>query len=330
MSGSAKPAITPEVLDAAADWLARLASGSASAAEHAACERWRRQHPEHARAWAQAEALQALMGQLPPGLTLPVLERARGLSRRGLLRDGAKYGALLAALPAAWAGWRVAQEQGWTAELRSARGEQRHELRLEDGSLLSLNSASAVDLRFDAQQRLLLLRAGEILLDAAGDRRPLRLQTPQGRLELVNGGAGRLVLRLAGALSRVALLDGSLRLEPHRRPVPTLRLRAGEQAAFDAEGWVGPVTPAGPASQAWTRGLLPADRMRLADLAAELSRYRGGLLHCDPAVAELRVSGTFPVGSEAATERTLGMLVSTYALRAERRLGGLWVRLLPA
>ncbi|MNR41118.1 fec operon regulator FecR [compost metagenome] len=31
--------------------------------------------------------------------------------------------------------------------------------------------------------------------------------------------------------------------------------------------------------------------MRLADVVAEMARYRSGALQCDPAVAELRVSG---------------------------------------
>ncbi len=35
--------------------------------------------------------------------------------------------------------------------------------------------------------------------------------------------------------------------------------------------------------------------MRLADFLKELARYRAGLLRCDPAVADLRISGGFQV-----------------------------------
>jgi len=33
--------------------------------------------------------------------------------------------------------------------------------------------------------------------------------------------------------------------------------------------------------------------MRLEDFTAELARYRSGVVRCDPAVADLRVSGVF-------------------------------------
>ena len=41
------------------------------------------------------------------------------------------------------------------------------------------------------------------------------------------------------------------------------------------------------AGLAWTRGMLMADAMPLAHFAAELSRYRDGVLRVDPAVAGL-------------------------------------------
>jgi transmembrane sensor len=70
--------------------------------------------------------------------------------------------------------------------------------------------------------------------------------------------------------------------------------------------------------------MLLADKMRLADFVAELSRYRRGALYCDPAVAGLQVSGAFPIDD---TERVLRMLVSTYPVDAVTRLHGYWVTL---
>jgi transmembrane sensor len=70
--------------------------------------------------------------------------------------------------------------------------------------------------------------------------------------------------------------------------------------------------------------MLMADRMRLADLAAELERYRGGLVRCAPAVAEVRVSGTFPLRD---TNLALNMLASTYPIAVRKRLNGYWVTL---
>ena len=38
-----------------------------------------------------------------------------------------------------------------------------------------------------------------------------------------------------------------------------------------------------------------ADRMPLAEVLAELARYRRGLLRCDPQLARLAVSGAYPL-----------------------------------
>ncbi len=65
----------------------------------------------------------------------------------------------------------------------------------------------------------------------------------------------------------------------------------------------------------------------LADFVAELTRYRRGFVRYDPAIANLRISGAFPI---ADTQRTLNMLVQTYPVRASGHLNGYWVSLSPA
>ena len=61
--------------------------------------------------------------------------------------------------------------------------------------------------------------------------------------------------------------------------------------------------------------MLAARNWRLADLVAELARYRRGFLRCDPAVAELRVSGAFPVND---TDAGLRLLEKTLPVRIHR------------
>jgi len=50
-------------------------------------------------------------------------------------------------------------------------------------------------------------------------------------------------------------------------------------------------------------------------------------VRCDPAIADLRVSGAFPISD---TQRTLNMLVQTYPVLATGHLNGYWVTLSPA
>jgi transmembrane sensor len=77
---------------------------------------------------------------------------------------------------------------------------------------------------------------------------------------------------------------------------------------------------------AWTQGMLVADGMRLGDFARELARYRHGVVRCDPAVAQVRISGAFPLDDN---RRALNMLALTYPVKVSTHLGGYWVTISP-
>lgn len=85
---------------------------------------------------------------------------------------------------------------------------------------------------------------------------------------------------------------------------------AGQRTVFSAEQVMTPAT-AQESTAAWSKGVLVAENMRIADFLAELSRYRSGLLRCDPAVADLRVTGVFPLHDtdRALLNLTLGLPV---------------------
>ena len=180
---TARGAIDPMVLEEAADWLMRLSEGALAPEEQAQWLHWRSSNSECERAWQRAEGLLGKLGGLPPALAMPALNRPRGLARRAVL---ARLAALLALGPAAWGGWQLNQRQGWSADYHAAVGERRA-LRLGDGSQVTLNTDTSLDVRFDARERLLVLRRGEILVQTAADAqqpgRPLRVMTDQGRLE---------------------------------------------------------------------------------------------------------------------------------------------------
>lgn len=309
-------AIAPCVLEEAADWLVQLHSGTASAQQRLECERWRASSAEHARAWRRAEALLGKLGGLPPELALPALDRPRGAERAARRAAVLKLAALLAVLPGAWL---LAGQALWRRDYRTATGERR-QIVLADGSRVSLNTASALDVRFDARERLLLLREGEIVVQTAPDarQRPFFVQTAQGRLEALGTVFS---VRQDGSRTRLAVQQSRVRVMPDGAAARIIG--AGQQVAFSA-GAIDAPEPMPAGALAWQRGMLMADAMRLADFAAELGRYRPGVIQCAPQVAEVRVSGAFPV---ADTDAALVMLVSTYQVAARTRLGGYWVTL---
>jgi transmembrane sensor len=319
-------ALAPRVLDEAAEWLMRLNDSAATDDDRRACERWRQSHPDHARAWARAELLMNKLGALPASLAMPSLARAER-RHRGRRAAVGRLAALAAAVPAGWLGWQLATERGWTAEHRTATGERRV-LRLADGSSVTLGTATAIDVRFGAAERLVVLRTGEILVATAPDtsaaaHRPFRVATQSGVMEALGTRFSVRTDNDNGGTTRIAVFEGAVRIAPHR--AASRVLAAPQQARFTAER-IGDFAPADAADAAWAQGMLMADGMRLAEFAAELSRHRPGLLLCDAAVADLRISGAFPLDD---TDRVLRMLVSTYPVDAVRRLRGHWVTLVP-
>lgn len=300
------------VLRMAAQWLACLHAGEATAAQREACAQWRRADPLHELAWQRAERLQAALGTLPPAVGLQVLDRPRSRGgRRTALRGLA---ALAPAVPAGYLAWRSASPEtaGWTTAQRTATGERRSTV-LPDGTRLHLNTASAIALDFQGGLRRVLLRQGEVQIETVPDaqQRPFVVDTRHGRIRAL-GTCFVVRQRDDEAGTLVAVQQSAVEVQAaqaHGQP-PT-RVQAGQQLRFDATG-VQPAAPTDPQQAAWTRGLLFARDQPLADFAAELGRHRPGLLRCAPEVATLRISGVFRLDD---TDAILAALPHTLPVR---------------
>ncbi len=270
----------------AAEWFFLLQSGEATAQDHQRWAQWCAARPAHAAAWERAQRVGQTFGGLPPALALPVLARPATVRRRAAAKAMA---ALLISAPAGWMAW---QHRPGQADLRTATGERR-EVMLADGSRLQLDTASAVEIDFNGALRLVHLRSGAIHIQTAADSqataRPFVVVTAQGRVRALGT---RFSVRQDSAHTVVAVQEHAVELRPAQSHGLALVLQAGQQARISA-GNAGPVQAADLHADSWTRGVLRVRDMRLQDFAAELARYRPGILHCDPAVAELRISGAF-------------------------------------
>lgn len=313
--------LDPIILNEAADWLMRLSEGSVDDVERQDWERWRTSSPAHRQAWARAELLLSKLQGLPPALAMPSLDRPSNPERRAAM---GKLATLLALTPLAWGSWKLNDWQQWTADYRAPVGERR-DLTLTDGSQVTLNTDTAIDVYFDQRQRLLLLRRGEILVQTALDpspvARPFMVQTSEGRMQALGT---RFSVREGSGYTRLAVLEGAVRIQ--LKGIGEKLVEAGQSSGFTALA-IDELKPVDKSVLAWTQGMMMADNMRLADFVSELTRYRNGVLRCDPAIANLRISGAFPISD---TRRTLNMLAQTYPISVNSRLGDYWVMLSPA
>lgn len=301
-------------LEAAARWYVQLQATDASPADRDGWQCWLAANPSHRAAWERVQQLEQRLHDLPARIALPTL-RGADAGRRAALRA---LVVLLGAGPLAWTASRTRTAQRALADVATATGERR-ELHLDDGSLVHLNTATALDIAYDAQQRRLRLRHGEILVKTASDllARPFVVDTAQGRIRALGT---RFSVRADSDAVRVAVLEHAVELQP-RDSARVLRLEAGEQARFDASG-IGFAESLNANAEAWTRGALIALDWRLDDFITELARHRRGYLGCDPAVSHLRVSGAFRLDD---TDAALDNLAATLPLRLHR-VSGYWVR----
>ncbi len=296
-----------KAIRAAAQWYARLRSGIATDLDLAAWNEWLGSDPAHRQAWQRMMDVGEQMASVPGSLAAPTL-RGAARSRRQVLRA-----VLLLASAGALGqlGWRSETSQKLFADLRTGVGERR-EFRLADGSSLLLNTDTSVNLRFDGRQRELQLLRGEIRVTTAADplQRPFRVQTRHGTVLALGT---RFIVRSEDRHSAVTVLEKAVEVRSAGGS-SMMRVEAGQNLDFDGLA-LGGLRRNDATVGAWQQGSIIAIDSALADVLADLSRYRPGVLRCDPKIARLKVSGAFPIDN---TDLALAALESGFGLRVTR------------
>lgn len=312
--------VSSRVLEAAIAWKLNLDSGSDSPAERGEFMRWHAASEEHARAWRQLGAMDQRLSAAAGPARQALLQSRASLRRRIGKVGGGLAGMFLLGSLLAWVGAPSLAPSYWLADQRTATGELRT-LRLADGTLLSLNTHTAVDIDYAGAQRVIVLHQGEISVDTGHqDPRPLLVRTDDGRLRPLGT---RFLVRREAAGTRLEVLQASVAAMPHNSGDEQV-LREGQQVLMHADG-LGQVSAVPAGADAWTRGMLVVDDVRLGDLLAVLGKYRSGYLGVDAAVADLRVSGSFPLTD---TDLALASLEPVLPVKVERHTQW-WVKVTP-
>ena len=302
----AKP-VSASVLDAAIAW--QLSLDSSSAQEREAFARWHAADEEHARAWRQLGMLDQRFS-VANGPARAALLQSRVSIRRRIRKVGSGLASVVAAIGLAlFAADRYLPLDYWLADQRTATGEQRT-LRLADGTLINLNTHSALDVRFDDKQRRIILQEGEILVETGhDDPRPFIVETREGSLRALGT---RFLVKREDEGTRLSVLKSAMAAHPQATDIEQI-LREGQQVLMRHDG-LGPTIALNPSADAWTRGMLVVDNARLEDLVHELGRYRRGYLGVEPQVADLRITGSFPLHD---TDLALTALLPTLPVQVE-------------
>jgi transmembrane sensor len=337
-----------QIEDQAAAFLARRDSGDWTDTDQAFFDEWlagstaRRVAVLRLEAvWEEARRLKALSAGLqsdvvpPPGewQSSPFFSRSQP-DRKPRIAHGARLSAAAAAILVAVgigafltftpAGERYATPIGGVATVP-----------LQDGSNITLNTATQVRVELTSSERDIRLDAGEAFFDVAKDpKRPFVVEI--GRKRVVAVGT-RFSVRRDGDAIRVAVTEGEVRVEdtgaplqvrtefpmgaaPRERETAGMLLSAGSVASTGKSGLLVQEKSVGEVEGelSWRQGYLTFSDISLAAAVAEFNRYNSHrIVIADPRVAALHISGTFRATNYQAFIRVLDRGFSIHAKTSE-------------
>ncbi|WP_455925855.1 FecR family protein [Pseudomonas putida] len=299
----------------AIDWMMDLRATPGDVARRHRFEQWLVADPAHANAWARLqeragapfERLRRLDQQAPGHAQQArevLLEPA--VSRRTVIRGVAALGLFGGA---SWLAARSPQGQAWLADFSTGVG-QRRTIGLPDGSQLRLNACSAVDLRFTARERCVVLRRGEVIVQARAEARPMQVRSVQALVG--STGVGRWMVSQESQATVAVNLGADVRVQRVNEATQHVLAR-NEAVRIGADGIVS--LGIQPHRADWNEGVFSAVDEPLETLVEALRAYRAGFIRVSPDARDLRVQGVFSLDRP---DQALEAMVQSLPLRIER------------
>nr|WP_081593462.1 FecR domain-containing protein [Thauera linaloolentis] len=318
------------------DWFVRRRDAGWQSDQEPAFQAWLAADPRHteayqrcSRQWNELDGMPAdLLANMRRNLVRDKARPAAGQapavpSRRRFLLWPA-YSAMAAVVGGVgYVTWQHLQAQPiYTQAFQTARGQQQN-VQLSDGTRLRLDTATRLEVSYYRQRREVRIIGGQAVFEvqaAVGSpfhvlAGPMRV-TVAGTRFLVRytpdlpGNASVQVAVEEGAVRVARLVPAEAEQGRYDLLAGTLLL-AGQQIAADEQGELGPIAAVVADGIApWREQRVSFVDVPLGQALAELERYRStGLVVPDPAVAALRLSGTFdpmnPAALRAALPRVL-------------------------
>lgn len=335
------PRVTPEIAAEASVWIARLHGPDRSPAMERECLEWQGRSAANRLAFERCTDIWEAVPRVTLGDAYATASSRRSPSEQtgGPAHPGRTRRRLVLAMLLIGGGglgvhiWR-------DAGVYTTRVGGQQMVLLDDGTRMSLNTDTRVQVQMDASMRSVSVRGGEALFEVAKDEKRPFVVHVAGSEVVALGTVFSVRLASSGAAVEealdVTLIEGQI----------TVRPAAGSQA----DG----ISPAGPVSMqagqrirlvkadgkstvparlqvdrpsleeviAWKRNEVIFDDVSLADAAAEMNRYSRTplVLLGGPKIAQLRVSGLYRAGDSAGFARAVAALHGLVAREPGGRL----------
>lgn len=299
----------------AAEWLALSSEGELSSRDKRLFADWLRESPLHVREFTEMTLLGDELGKLPLGreqldgwieaarvaAASPAVLDAAKRNNAGTPRAGFKVRDVLVGLAAVLAlAVMVGVYQHWQqGRYVTARGEQKI-IALPDGSVVTLNTSSALKVDFSTEHRTLRLIRGEAYFRVAHDAsRPFEVTAERSRVRAVGT---QFNVRIADSSTMISVVEGTVEVRPDDDAATrnhAQRVNKGEQARVEpaarGESDYKLTTQAVSAAKAvaWTNGRVVFENTALIDVLAEFQRYRELQVSVAQPLRQLKLTGSF-------------------------------------
>ena len=273
-------------------WIARFRSGDASEQDRESFALWLAEAPARKLAMDSMLDMYGDLGALAK-LESPAAALPPAANDRSWFAAGAA--ALAACLVLAITLWPGAQPQVSERLLQTAFGE-RKTFRLEDNSIVVLNTNSRAEVSYSDSARYIELIRGEAQFTVTPDaERPFSVDAGSARSTAVGTAFN---IRRDAERSTVTVTEGVVRVSElgaaAGKQAGESTLRINEQVISDSNGLSNVKVASTEAITAWQRGELLAREMPLVELTRELERYTGKTIQLgNSELAALTVSGVF-------------------------------------
>ena len=309
----------------AAAWIARLQSTDQGAATETELRSWLEADPENRAAFDRATEIWGLIPDaarlhrdsrpenIPP---VPTRQASRRMPPRAWAFGLAASLLLFFATGTGW--WLMSLP----VQYSTGRGEQEMAT-LEDGTRISLNTDTALSVRYEKDRREVRLDHGEAMFEVASN--PERPFVVAAGSKTVTALGTIFIVRRTGSDLAVTLIEGRVAVDnAHEaspiKPTPVI-LAPGERLQVVTDKPASIDRPSLEAATAWRQGRAVFDDVPLSIAVAELNRYGGARISIeDPQIASMRVSGVFATNDTAEFARAIAAL---HGLRVERNEGEL-------
>lgn len=298
-------------------WFTRM-NGKPSRQDRRDFEDWLDAAPEHRSAFEDVDGLWSDLGTsaqvggpLADDLALP-LEKIRRLRER---RSGSKAGAVIIGclallIAGAWT-WleRPHLLQDMQADVVSPRGD-RKALTLSDGSHVLLDADSALDVSVSAAGRRVRLLRGTAFFQITHTGTPFVVEAADGEVRVL--GTEFDVSLKEDRQVTVTLAKGSIQVGMIGSGKDVV-LKPGESVDYGTKGLSLVKQTIVEDEMAWHDGRFIFNNARLADVLAQIERYRAGrIVVLGSSLGELRVSGNIALDD---TDKALAAVQSTVGFR---------------